>query len=99
MFLGQVEKIEGVVILDRQRRLGPDLRRQGGIEVGLVQQVLLVALVVDLVLEHGLGPAEAGGGAEVELSFQQVFASSHDDQVLSPTDFSNQRLEFWLALT
>ena len=70
MFIGQTEEIEGVVILHRQHGLCLDFGRQGLIEVGLVEQVFRVTLVVDLVLENGLGPAKASGGAEVELLFQ-----------------------------
>ena len=98
MFIGQTEKIEGVMILYRQHGLRLDFGRQGLIEVGLVEQVFCVTLVVDLVLENGLGPAKASGGAKVELLFQYVFTASHDDEILGPTDFSNQWLEFWLAL-
>ncbi len=70
MFIGQPEEIEGVMILHRQHGLRLDLGRQRLIEVGLVEQIFRVTLVVDLVLKNGLGPAKASGGAEVELFFQ-----------------------------
>jgi len=60
------------------------------VEVGLVEEIFLVALVVDLVAEDGLGPAEASRGAEAELPRQVVLAASHDHQILRPADFSNQ---------
>jgi hypothetical protein len=69
-------------------------------EIGLVEQVLGVTLVVDLVLQYGLGPAETSGGAQVELAFERVFDATEDNKVFCPTDFSNQWLVFWqLAVT
>jgi hypothetical protein len=60
------------------------------VETGLVQQVLLVALVVHLVLEYGACPTEAGGGAQVELALQVVPATRENHEVLRPADFSHQ---------
>jgi hypothetical protein len=34
----------------------------------------------------------------VELSFKDVLAFAENNQMFGPTDFSNQRLEFFLAV-
>lgn len=57
-----------------------------------------VIVVVQLTSQHVLCPAKACGGAQVKLALQVVFAVRQYQQVLGPTDFSNQRLEFWLVV-
>jgi hypothetical protein len=48
--------------------------------------------------QHILGPAELSRHADVEFSFERVLAFAENHQVLGPTDFSNQRLEFFVAV-
>jgi len=95
VFFGQIEEIKGVFILHGQHGLVPDLGSERLAETGLVEEVFLVALVIDLVLEDGLGPAKTGGGAEVELALEVVFAAVHDDYVFGPANFCNQWLQNW----
>lgn len=85
------------MILDGQQGLGLDAALHGGVKVGLAVQVLGIAVVVELVLQHVFGPAEAGRGAQVELALQVVLAARQNDEVLGPADFCNQRLQFWLV--
>ena len=70
VLLAEFQKVEGVFVLDGQLRLGAQLGRQGLVEIGLAEQGLLVALVLDLVDQHVLGPAELCGHADVELALQ-----------------------------
>jgi len=58
VLFGEFEKVEGVLVLDSQLCLRAQLRRQSLIEVGLPQQGLLVALVLNLVDKNTLGPAK-----------------------------------------
>jgi hypothetical protein len=85
------------VVFDGQQRLRLDALRHGRVKVGLPQQVLAVAVLVELMLQNFACPSEAGGGTQAKLALKVVFAARHEEQVFSPTDFSNQRLEFWPA--
>ena len=38
------------------------------------------------------------GHTDVELTFEGVLTLAQNNQVLGPTDFSNQRLEFFMAV-
>ena len=94
MLFGKFKEIKGVVVFDGQYGLGLDVVRHGPVKVGLAEQVSFVTLVVDLMLQQGFGPAEAGGRAQVELARQVVLAAAEDDEILGPADFCNQRLQF-----
>ena len=95
MLLAEFEKVEGILILDGQLCLGAQLGRQGLVEIGLAEQGLLIALVLDLVDQHVLGPAELLRHADVELAFKRIFASFQNDKVMAPSDFSHQWCEFF----
>ena len=95
MFLAQFQKIEGVFVLHRQFGLGAKFRRQRLVEIGLAQQGFFIALVIDLVNEHILGPAELAGHAQIEFPLQRVLAALQDGQVVAPADFSHQWCEFF----
>src|SRR4051794_40335773 len=97
VLLAELKEIKGVLISDRQLGLGAKLGSQHTIEIGLAQEGLLVALVLDLVNQHTLGPSEFLRRADVELPLQRVGTLAEDDQVLGPTDFSNQWLEFFVV--
>jgi hypothetical protein len=97
VLVGQIQEVEAVAILDGQDGLGAERGRQGLIEAGLVQQVLLVAPMIHLVLEHGARPTEADGGAQVDLALQVIPATGENHEILRPAYFSHQRQEFWLA--
>ncbi len=43
-------------------------RREGFVEVGLTEQGLLVALILDLMDKHTLGPPELSRHAEIKLT-------------------------------
>jgi hypothetical protein len=58
----------------------------------------LIALVLDLVDKDILGPTKLLRHPDVEFAFQIIFALGHDHQMLGPTDFSNQWLEFWVRM-
>ena len=95
VFLAQLQKIEGVFVLHRQLGLGAKFRRQRLVEVGLAEQGFFIALVVDLVNEDILGPAELAGHAQIEFPLQRVLAALQDGQVVAPADFSHQWCEFF----
>ena len=95
VLLAQLQKIEGVFVLHRQLGLGAKFRRQRLVEVGLAQQGFFIALVVDLVNEDILGPAELAGHAQIEFPLQRVLAALQDGQVVAPADFSHQWCEFF----
>ncbi len=44
-----------------------------------------------------LGPSELFRHEDVELPLEEGLAFAENNQVLGPTDFSNQRLEFLMA--
>jgi len=54
-----------------------------------------MALVLDLMNEDILGPAELAGHAKIELPLQRVLAAIQDCQVVAPANFSHQWCEFF----
>lgn len=56
------------------------------------RQRFFVALIVDLVDQYVLGPAELARRADAELARQGVLAALKDHQVLGPADLCNQWL-------
>ena len=97
MFGGQAEKVEGAVVFDRQQGLSLDAVGHVGVKVGLAVQILGLAVVVEMLLQHAFGPAEACRRAQVELTLQVALAAGQNDKIFDSADFSNQRMEFWLA--
>ena len=79
MLLPEFEKVKGVFILDGQLRLRTQLGRQGFVEIGLAEQGLLVALIIDLMDKHVLGPPELFRHADVELTFQRIATTLEND--------------------
>ena len=96
VFISQLQKVESVLILDRKHSLSLQFRREFFTKIGLVEQVFFVAFVVNLVLKYRLCPAKPGRRPKIEFSFKLICASGENNKVFSPTDFSNQWLEFWL---
>ena len=82
MCLAQFQKIESVGVFHRQFGLGAKLGRQRMVEVGLTEQRFFVALAFDLMDQHVPGPTEPAGHADVELTFQRVFALIHNGKVV-----------------
>ena len=72
-------------------------RRQRLVEVGLPQQRFLVTLVLDLVNEYVLGPAELAGHAKVEFALQGIGTTLHERYIVTTTSFSHQWCEFFKA--
>jgi len=95
MLVAQLQKIEGVFVPDSKPGPGAQCRAQRRIEICLTQQAFFVTLIFDLVDENVFRPAEFPGHANVEFALQEIFAAGHDDQIMAPCNFSNQRLEFW----
>jgi len=98
MLLAELEKVKGVLIPNGQLCLRTQLGCQSLVEIRLAEQSLLITLIFDLMNEDALGPSELFRHADVELSFEDVLAFAEDNQMLGPTDFSNQRLEFFVAV-
>ena len=97
MLFAQFKEVKGILVLHRQLRLCTQRGREGPVEVGLAKQRFLVALVIDLVDEHILGPAELACHAQVEFTFLRVLATLQDDEVVRPADLCNQRLHFHIV--
>ena len=95
MFLAKFEEAKGVFILHRQLGLMAVLLRNNLVEVGLVEERLLVGLVLDLVDEHVLRPPELAGHADVELPFKGVLALLQNGEIMAPAYFSHQWCEFF----
>ncbi len=96
MLLPEFEKVKGVFILDGQLRLRTQLGRQSFVEIGLAEQGLLIALVLDLMDKDALGPSEFLSHADVKLALQRIGASFENNQVMAPGDFSHQWCEFFI---
>lgn len=56
----------------------------------LTQQALLVALVLDLMDQGILGPAELSRHAQVEFAFERVSAPLQNNQIVAPSYFSHK---------
>lgn len=52
VFVTEIQKVEGVFVLHRQLCLITQLRSQCLVKIGLSQEILFVALILDLVNEH-----------------------------------------------
>jgi len=81
-------------VLPRECR-GPQLGRQSLVEIGLAEQRFFIALILDLMDKHVLGPSEFPGHTDVELALQRIGASFEDDKVMAPGNFSHQWCEFF----
>ena len=98
MLFAEFEKVKGVLILDSQLCLSAQLGRKSLVEVGLAEQGLLVALILDLMDKDVLGLPKLFRHAEVKLTLQRFFAALEDHEVLGPSDCCNQWLQFWLVV-
>ena len=58
---------------------------------------VFVALIVDLMNEDVLGPAEFAGHAHIEFPLQRILAAFQNGQVMTPADFSHQWCDFFKA--
>ena len=70
MFFGKFQKIECVFVFDCKLRLVSNVLWKSGVEVRLIEQRLLVGLVLNLVDQDVLGPAELLCPLKVELALR-----------------------------
>ncbi len=96
MLVSKFHEVECVFVFDRELRLVSNVLWNRHVKVRLIQQRLLVSVVLNLVDQDALGPAELLRPLHVELALGWLLATLQDDQILGPANFSHKGCEFFV---
>jgi hypothetical protein len=88
----QFQKVKRVFILDRQLCLFSVFFRYRLIKIRLIEQVFLVAFVLNLVDEYVFGPAVSFGHSDVKLALKIVFAFTENHNMFGPANFRSPHI-------